>query len=290
MNSSDDNRALNIRDIQRRFDRAAAYFDTADFVHSVTRDGLLERLEPIVFDAKTVVDLGSAAGAGTRLLMRRFRRAHVVAADLSYHMLERANRKKSWFARTSSVQADATALPFADQSVDLVFANLLLPWIDDQSSFFAEVARVLRKEGLFLFSTFGPDSLSELRHAWSRIDASEHVGHFSDMHDIGDAAVRAGLRDPVLDVDRLVVSYKDSSALFKDLTAIGARNCFRHRERSLGSAARLRAMANVLDATRQDGLLRFDLELVYCHCWGSGLRPQDGEFRVPVNELTRRRR
>ena len=290
MTLSDDSLAFNVRDVQRRFDRAAPHFDTVDFVHSATRDGLLERLEPIVVEAKTVVDLGSATGSGTRLLARRFRRAHVIAADLSRGMLEQANTKKSWFARASAVQANATALPFADGSIDVVFANLLLPWIDNPSRVFAEVSRVLRKDGLFLFATMGPDSLNELRQAWNRVDTGEHMGRFPDMHDIGDAAVRTGLRDPVLDVDRLAITYPNARALFRDFTAMGARNSFRDRDRSLGGGARLRKMADALDAMRQDGVLKFDLELVYGHCWGSGSRPKDGEYRVAVGQIERRRR
>jgi len=290
MNSSDDKSALNVKDIQRRFDRAAARFDSADFVHSTTRGGLLARLEPIVIEAKTVIDLGSATGSGSRLLARHFRGAHVIATDLSHNMVERAQKKQSWFARTSAVQANATALPFAEQSIDVVFANLLLPWIDNAARVFTEVSRVLRKDGLFLFATLGPDSLNELRRAWHGVDTCEHVRSFLDMHDIGDAAVRAGLRDPVLDVDKLSITYRDAGTLFADLTAVGARNSLQHRDRSLGSAAAFRAMSEALDALREDGLLRLDLEIVYGHCWGSGRQALDGEYRVAATQIGRRQR
>lgn len=289
MNTRDDISPLNAKDIQRRFDRAAAGFDSVDFVHAATRDGLLARLEPIVIEAKTVLDLGSATGSGSRLLSRRFRGAHIVAADLSRNMLEQARKKRRWLSRTSAVQTNATALPFADQSVDVVFANLLLPWIDDSARLFAEVSRVLRKGGLFAFATLGPDSLIELRQAWSEVDSAEHVNRFPDMHDIGDAAVRAGLQDPVLDIDRLAVSYRTAAALFKDLTATGARNSLVHRRRSLGGANRFRTMVRALEAMRSDGLLVLDLELVYGHCWGGGARPIGAEVRVAASQIGRRR-
>jgi malonyl-CoA O-methyltransferase len=289
MTLSDDSPVNNVRDVRRRFDRAAPHFDTADFVHSVTRNGLLERLDPILIDAKTVVDLGSATGSGSRLLAKRFRRALVISTDLSLCMLEQGKAKKSWFDRTSAVQANATALPFAHQSIDIMFANLLLPWIGDPSSVFAEVSRVLRKDGLFLFATLGPDSLGELRHAWSCVDQNEHTMRFPDMHNIGDAIVRAGLRDPVLDVDRLVISYENSTSLFRDLTAMGARNSLSHRERSLGGAARFKEMSGALDTMGRDGRLTLDLELVYGHCWGSGSPPDSGEIQVPITNIGRRR-
>ena len=115
---------LRRRDVQRRFDRAAGGFDDADFVHTVTRDGLLERLQPMRVEARTIVDLGCATGTAAPLLTRRFRRARVVAIDLSPNMLAELERKQSWRSRTVAIRADARALPLADNSVDLVFANL----------------------------------------------------------------------------------------------------------------------------------------------------------------------
>lgn len=290
MNPRDDKSALNSDDVRRRFDRAAASFDSVDFVHSATRDGLLKRLKPMALEPELVLDLGSATGSASRLLSRRFRRARIVAADLSRNMLEQARSKQGWFSRTSAVQLNAERLPFAEQSIDLVFANLLLPWISDPARTFAEIARVLRTDGLFLFATLGPDSLKEIRRAWSGVDDGQHVNTFFDMHDIGDAAVRAGLRDPVLDVDRLAVTYRDSASLFSDLTAMGARNSLQNRARTLGAAARCRAMAAALDAQRKDGLLSFDLELVYGHCWGAGRRQVDGEYRFDAGQIARRQR
>jgi len=289
MNSTNDNSVLNVNDVRRRFDRAAHGFDAVDFVHAATRDGLLLRLEPMTIDASAVVDLGSATGTGSRLLERRFRRARIVAVDLSRNMLEASRRKQRRFTRRSSVQADAQALPFANHSIDVIFANLLLPWVSDPALLFAEVSRVLRKGGLFLFSTLGPDSLSEIREAWARVDAREHVNRFLDMHNLGDAAVRAGLRDPVLDVDRLSVTYNDARTLFRDLTEMGARNCLQDRERSLGGATRFRAMLVALDDQRKGDLLTLELELVYGHCWGSGSRSVDGEHRFDAEQIGRRR-
>lgn len=288
MHRRDDSSALNGRDVQRRFDHAASHFDTVDFVHTVSRNGLLARIEPMVIVPKTVVDLGSATGSGTQLLAKRFRRAHVIATDLSHNMLEQARRKQSWFSRTGAVQARAESLPFADCSVDLVFANMLLPWFGDPAQVFAEVARVLCEDGLFAFATLGPDSLAEMRRAWCEVDDGVHINRFLDMHDMGDAAVRAGLRDPVMDIDRLAVTYKDAKTLFHDLTAVGGRNSLRYRSRSLLGTNRFRSMSDALDRQRRDGLLTLDLEFVYGHCWGSGAPLPDGEYRVDPTQIGRR--
>ena len=287
MKPMDDSSQLNLRDVRRRFDRAASGFDAVDFVHSATREGLLTRLAPMLIDAKTIVDLGCATGAGTRALSKQFRRAHIISIDLSQQMLRQAQHKRSFFGRRSVIQANAAALPLAAHSVDLVFANLLLPWISDPAILFTEIARVLRNEGLFIFSTLGPDSLRELRQAWQGVSDDAHVNRFLDMHDIGDAAVRSGLRDPVLDVDRLRVSYEKPEAFFADLTALGGRNSLQNRPRSLTGKARFGAMT---DALTDPGALAFDLELVYGHCWGSGAVPTGGEVRVDAIEIGRRKR
>jgi len=195
-------------------------------------------------------------------------------------MLEACRAKQGWFSKVRTIQADAAALPFADQSIDIVFANLLLPWADGPAKLAEEVSRVLRKDGLFVFATLGPDSLLELRNAWAAIDKYEHVNRFFDMHDTGDALVRACLRDPVLDVDRLTVTYNNAEVLFRDLTASGARNALTDRNRSLVGKGRLEAVRKHLEGAGPDDKIRLKLELVYGHCWGGGTRRASGGVRI----------
>jgi malonyl-CoA O-methyltransferase len=170
-----------------------------------------------------------------------------------------------------------------------VFANLLLPWIDDTALMFSEVARVLRRGGVFAFSTLGPDSLQELRRAWQSVDTTVHVNHFLDMHDLGDGLVRAGLGDPVLDVDRLRVEYANSSRLFADLSASGGRNALLGRRRSLTGKHRLERMVAALEGPSADRKIALDLELVFGHCWGTGPRMDAGDYRIDAARIPLRR-
>ena len=280
---------LRLRDIQRRFDRAAADFADVDFVHAATREGLVARLEPMRLSVKTTLDLGSAAGATGRLLKQRFRRAHVVSLDVSAAMLVQARKDKGRFARASFVQGDAIRLPFADQSFDLVVSNQLLPWVPDPHAVFEEVSRILRKGGLFAFASLGPDSLRELRDAWASVDDDAHVNPFPDMHDIGDSLVRAGLSDPVLDVDRLSVRYENVGKLLDDLTRTGARNALAARSPGLTGKHRFRAMAAALENATPGPGLSLELELVYGHCWGGGPRNDPGSVRIDANNIPLRR-
>ncbi len=182
----------------------------------------------------------------------------------------------------------ATGIPLQDGCIDLVFSNLLLPWIGDLQAVFAEVARVLRKGGLLAFSTLGPDSLTELREAWASVDEHEHVNSFADMHDVGDGLVRAGLRDPVLDTDFLKVSYRDTESLFRDLTLLGARNCLAGRARTLTGKQRFQDMENRLRNRFKGGILELKLELVYGHAWGGGPLQPAGEYVVDAAQIGRR--
>jgi len=278
---------LRQRDIQRRFDRAASSFDSSDFVHEVTREGLATRLEPLLLEPTTILDLGSATGATGRLLRKRFKRTHIVSLDLSQAMLKQGQRQKSWFSRASFVQGDANHLPFADTSFDMVVANQLLPWAPDLQPVLEEVARVLVPGGVFAFATLGPDSLRELAQAWAGVDGGNHVNRFADMHDLGDGLVRAGLSDPVLDVDRLSVCYESADKLFADLTQAGARNALADRARGLAGRRSFAAMAAALADSQ--GKITLELELVYGHCWGAGPKNDPGNYRIDADQIPRRR-
>ncbi len=283
--------ALRTADIRRRFDRAAPEFDEHDFVHRHTADGLFARLEPLVIDADLVIDLGCATGGAASALRRRFRGATIVGVDASAAMLDRYRRRGSLLARSRAVQAAAESLPFADDSVDVVFANLLLPWVDDLTAVCREISRVLREDGLFVFSTLGPDSFAELSAAWD--DAEPHVHGFADMHDVGDSLVGAGFSDPVVDVDRLEVTYGSAAGLFRDLTATGSRNCLSDRRRSLVSRRTFDNMRARLEDGAEPGSadrIRLQLELVYGHCWGSRAGPVDGAVHIEPGNIPIRRR
>jgi malonyl-CoA O-methyltransferase len=163
---------------------------------------------------------------------------------------------------------------------------------------------VLRKGGVLAFATLGPDSLRQLSHAWSQVDdhahgvdahgvdahgVHAHVHRFLDMHDIGDALVRAGLADPVLDVDRLTVKYPDARKLFRDLTLSGARNSLAGRRRGLLGKGPFNRLVAALSESSPGAGIEIDLELVYGHCWSTGPRNEPGNFRIDAGAIPRRR-
>lgn len=273
---------------RRRFDRIAARFADADYVHRKAFDGIVERLSPVILDPRTILDLGSAHGTGSRRLARLYRGARIISLDASAKMLAECRRRRSMFSRIRECQADAMQIPLQTGSIDLVVANLLLPWIDDLPACLAGIGRVLKNGGVFAFATLGPDSFAELRQAWQRVDAEPHVRDFPDMHDVGDALLRSGLRDPVLDAESLHVTFPDSAALLRDLSDAGAGNCLVGRRPTLTGKMRFRQLRRELAKAAADDRLSLRLELVYGHAWGAGQSATPGEYLVAPGAIGRR--
>jgi len=281
---------LDIAAARRNANRARATYDDFAVLQARVRQQLIARLDWIAFTPDVVVDLGCGTGHGALALAARWPGARVVAVDASPGMLEQAARHDP-AGRCERLCAEARALPLPDASVDLVFSSLMLQWCDDLDAAFAEVARVLRSRGLFTFTTLGPDTLVELREAWRAADAGLHVIPFTDMHDIGDGLVRAGLVEPVMDVVRYTLTYPTLRALLQDLRATGAQNALAARSRGLTGRSRLAAVERAYERHRRDGVLPASCEVIFGQAWGAVAdhRPRaGGEVTIPLARIQRR--
>ena len=277
--------------VRASFDRASASYESAASLQARVAAELLERLAVFAFEPRVVLDLGAGTGRVTRELKHRYRRALVIALDLAPGMLREARRHQQWWRRFERVCGDALRLPLADASVDVVFSSLMLQWCEPLDMALAECRRVLKPDGFFAFSTFGPDTLHELRGAWASADGYNHVNHFVDVHEVGDALVRAGLMEPVLDVDRVEVGYPDALSLMRDLKAIGAHNVTAGRPRALVGRARLKRMQDAYEAFRRDDRLPATYEVIYGASWGAAGRRTAaaiaGEARIAPGSIRR---
>ena len=277
---------------RRSFAHAADSYDRAATLQREVGTQLLERLDLVKLQPARVLDLGSGTGDISHALLRRYRKARVVSLDIAFTMAQRSRRRGGWLRRPTAVCADAERLPFADASFDLLISNLMLQWCQDLDSAFAEFRRVLAPGGLLLFTTFGPDTLKELRHSWRQVDDHTHVNAFLDMHDIGDALLRAGLAEPVMDVERMVVTYQDVRGLMRDLKELGAHNVTAGRNHALTGPRKLQRMMQAYEGFRQDGRLPASYEVVHGHAWSVPRAPsqvtRDGEVRIPLDALRRR--
>lgn len=285
---------LDRRAVRAAFDRASSGYDAAAVLQTRVRDELLSRLELIRIAPAVVLDLGCGTGMGARRLKERYRGSLVIGLDAAAGMLREARRHSGWLRPLERMCADVFQLPFRDGTVDLVFSNLMLQWCDDLDAALREITRVLSPQGFFAFSTFGPDTLRELRTAWSQADGGSHVSGFRDMHDIGDALTRTGLAEPVMDVERLTLLYPDVAAITRDLKGIGAHNATAARARGLTGKTRWRAMTAAYECERRDGVLPVTYEVVYGAAWGAQGRPAvpalGGEVQFPLHAIRRRER
>lgn len=284
---------LDRRQIRRAADRAAASYDKAAVFQSKVRNRLLERAADVSPAPASILDAGCATGHGSRALSRKFRRARCVAFDLSIGMLRCVAAKRKSATRIAAVCGDVQQLPFKDSSFNVVFSNLLLHWCNDIPAALAEFRRVLKTGGRLLFSTVGPNTLTELRQAWAKADDRVHVHRFFDLHDIGDMALNAGLTDPVIDLEMFRLTYPDLAGLFQDLKGTGAQNATAGRRRSLTGRQTMARMSQAYEDFRDHGRLPATAEVIFGNAIAgeSGARRSaPGEVRVPVSVITRRDR
>lgn len=260
--------------VRRSFERAAKSYDAAAVLqHEVCRR-MDERLDLIKLAPGLVLDAGSGTGNALSALRARYPKARVVAFDLALTMLQQGRKSAvtPWWKsvlkqQVNEICGDVEQLPFANGSLDLVWSNLALQWVNDLEAAFGEFQRVLKPGGLLMFSTFGPDTLKELRAAYSGVDHYTHVSRFVDLHDIGDILVKRGFADPVMDMEPFTLTYSDVRSLMRDLKAIGAHNVTQDRPRGLTGRARLAALAAAYEPLRRDGKLPASYEVVYGHAW-----------------------
>lgn len=302
------------RHVRRAFSRASSsYADAAKLQHEVEAR-LLESLdyyaEGRAADAQApavVVDLGCGPGSAARAMQQRWPKAWVLALDLALPMLQSQGDAGGLARRLARllpgagapmparVCADARALPLTDHSVDLLFSSLCLQWVEDLPAVFAGFRRALRPGGMLVVSTFGPDTLFELRSAFAAADAVPHVSPFASIAQFGDALIAAGFRNPVLDRDELVTHYDDLPALMRELRAIGATNALRARRHTLTGKTRFAAASAAYDAFRADARLPATWEVITALAWapehGVAIR-EGGEdvARFPAAGIPVRRR
>ena len=261
--------------VRRHRDRAAARAlggDNADFLHREVAERLAERLDEVRRDFANVLELGCHHGALTGLLAARPGINTLIAADLSPACAALSTRP---WKRSHGVAADEEALPFAAGVFDLVVSNLALHWVNDLPGTLIQVRRALKPDGLLLAAFLGGATLTELREALMAAEleieggASPRVSPFADVRDAGALLQRAGFALPVVDRDRITVSYDSALELMADLRAMAETNAVAERSaRFTRRATLLRAAALYQERFGgSDGRITASFEVIYLTAW-----------------------
>lgn len=310
MNS--DRPAIDARRVRQLFEGADR--SREDFVAREVAGRMAERLEYIKIDPARALDAGSGKGDDLARLRKRFPQAEWHALDFAASRLQASRAVEraslSFFERlgrdlnlgrirrkTASphwICADFAQLPLAPRSLELIWSNLALHWHDQPHTVFPEWARVLKTGGLVLFSAFGPDTLKEVSNAFAAIQgdvAAPSVHPFTDMHDYGDMLVAAGFTTPVMDMERLTLTYADPAGLWRDVRALGGNTLTLRRRGLLGRRAYER-LSRALDMQRDaDGRYRLSFEIIYGHAWkGEPRTTADGQAIVRLERPAGRAR
>jgi malonyl-CoA O-methyltransferase len=290
----DEGLALDKRRMRESFEHAADTYDAVAVLQREIADRLLARLDVVRLKPKVVLDIGCGTGYDARKLMKRYPRARVLGLDIVEAMTSRARRHAgTWHRLTGRVGfacGDAERLPLASASVDMIVSNLALQWCDP-STVFAEARRVLRPGGLLMFTTFGPDTLRELRDAWRAADDTPHVHTFIDMHDLGDMLIHAGFAAPVMDMESFTLTYASVMEVMRDIKQLGAHNVALNRKRGLTGKARFARFRAAYESRAQNRKIPATYEAVYGHAWipeSEEVYSRDGVAVVPVGRIGRR--
>lgn len=215
-----------MRRLRADFSRAASSYDAAAVVQHTICERTLERVDMLHIQPNSILDIGTGTGKSLIGLQSRFPNSFIVANDIALPMLNLCNQNPEISQKCNFVCDEAQQLPFADSSVELIFSTSTFQWCADLNQVLSECNRVLCKDGALIFSTFGPDTLIELRNSWTQVDELEHVHEFLDMHHIGDMLLANQFVDPVVDMEVITIQYQALRQLLQDLKDTGSRGKF----------------------------------------------------------------
>jgi len=275
--------------IQKHFDAKADLYESSAVLQREVCERMLERLHLVKLQPQRIVDIGAGTGWGVQGLMKHYRSAQVIALDLSMAMLGRSKSKGGWLRKPGLICGDAESLAIANNSVDIVFSSLMLQWCDAKKVF-AEFQRILKPGGMLMFSSFGPDTLKELRHSWKQVDDKIHVNTFVDMHDLGDALLTQGFAEPVMDMDLMKLTYQDAKSVMMDLKNIGANTPMKNESRGLITPRKFQRVLDAYESFRVEDVVPATYEVVYGHAWkaessSSQQKTEPKEFSVSLDRF-----
>lgn len=265
------------------FNRAAATYDQYNFLQKHVGQKLVAQLDFIKLSPKRILEIGCGTGFCTALLHEKYPEAQIIAIDIADAMLKKAC-STIHHPLIQYVCADATHLPFKPAQFDLIFSNLTLQWLPYLSWIFKEWLRVMQASGCLMFSSFGPNTLHELRESWRGIDRYTHTNQFSDILTTGNELMHSGWQHPVLDHEDITVRYAQLNQLFKDLKMIGAHNMTYGRTPGLmGKHKWQKFLQNYAEHYRHNDKYNLSYQIIYAHCFASPIVQREmNKIDIPI--------
>ncbi len=264
--------------IKTAFSRAARTYDAAAVLQKEILARLIEKLKVLhPEEVNNLLDVGSGTGLASQPLTSMFGKESYFACDVSQAMLMFAKQQYEQINHRP-VCADVEALPYAGDFFDIVFSASTYQWCNDIEKAFIGNYQILKQDGLFIFSTFGPGTLKELRECFAKVDNQAHVSSFHDMQSLGDGLLATGYSDVVIESEVITVEYSKPLLLLNDLRATGATNHLEGRARHLMGKSRIKSMLQEYEKlVLANQKYPASYEVIYGHGWKrSGLQPNQG--------------
>ncbi len=252
---------------QESFNKSALLYDDVSELQQEIGEKLFDRLDFIHIEPTAVLDVGAGTGVPAMKLMKRYSSAKVIAVDISQQMLQVARDKTPFYRKMKCLCCDMHSLAVANESIDLIYSNVAIQWSGDLKLVFNEFKRVLRPGGLLIFTTFGPDTLIELKNAWASVDNYTHVNSFADENSIIQLLQQTGYVDITVDSNHMHLAYTDVCSLMKDLKNLGANNKTQGRPRGMMGKNKFKKMLLEYEKLRRYDTLPATYDVIYGHAW-----------------------
>jgi malonyl-CoA O-methyltransferase len=267
---------------RKSFNRAARTYDSCSTLQDTISGNLIDRLKAIKLDPSDILDLGCGTGTNGLNLRKKYKKSRIINYDFSENMLKEARIKQKLFildkinpSPYSYICADIEAIPLEENSLDLVWSSSTLQWCNEIDLVFNQLKKILKPGGLFIFSTFGPNTLNELRQITENLFKEKKTSTFIDMHNLGNLLMDSGFSDCILDAENFLVTYDEVGKLFMDIKSIGATNGNVSKNRGLSGKSFTKKIIEKYEAYRINNLLPASYEVIYGHAWNIPKSPSE---------------
>lgn len=248
---------INKQSVAANFSRAATTYDSAAVLQKRVAARAMMGL-PTGTCPEYVLDLGSGTGSETSLLCGHFPDSHVTGLDLAMGMIKFA---RSQCDSASWCSGDIESLPFKSESVDLVFSSLAIQWCSFETVL-EETFRVLRPDGVFVFSSLASGTMAELKEAWQQVDSHVHINGFDSFEQQKLWSLESGFKPQSFKQQTETLYYPELFQMLRELKALGV-NTVHGRPSGLMTRGRLTRLQEAYESFRVDAGLPLSYQLLY---------------------------